>query len=467
MPARPNLVFIFPDEFRQQAVGIMRQDPVVTPNLDRLGSRGLVLTHAVSNFPVCTPYRAMLLTGQYPFASGVYGNCYTDTIPLGIELREDARCLSDVLHTAGYYLGYIGKWHLDLPKVEHAAYTEGWRGEPGNGGTIWDAYTPPGPRRHGFDFWHSYGCCDRHLQPHYWEGDAPVEGRLDVNEWSVRHETDVAVDYLQNRGGRYRSGDKPFALFVAYNPPHMPFGQVPPEYLTHYADTPVEQLLNRPNVSANGDGRWAFEHVRNYFAAVTGIDEQIGRILDTLETEGLSQNTIVVFTSDHGEMMGSHGLMNKLVWYDESLLVPFLIRWPGRIRPGRDDLLLSVPDIMPSLLGLMGLGGNIPQEVQGKDYSAILRGQPMERPASALYMWIKPEDLSSGARGLRTHDYTYVVKREDGRESRMLYDNRNDCYQMENVAGRKPDVVRRLQDELTAWLERTRDCWERPRQAAG
>jgi arylsulfatase A-like enzyme len=461
MPDKPNLVFIFPDEFRQQAVGIMRQDPVFTPNLDRLGSQGLVLTQAVSNFPVCSPYRAMLFTGRYPFANGVYGNCYSDTIPLGIELRASDCCLSDVLHAAGYNLGYIGKWHLDLPKIEHAPYTEGWRGKPGEG-TIWDAYTPPGPRRHGFDFWHSYGCCDRHLQPHYWEGDAPLEGRIDVYEWSVRHETDVAIDYLQNRGGRHRRGDKPFALFVAYNPPHMPFAQVPPQYLTHYADKPVEQLLNRPNVSGEGDGRWAFEHVRNYFAAVTGIDEQVGRILACLDQEGLSQDTIVVFTSDHGEMMGSHGMMYKVVWYDESLLVPFLIRWPGRIRPGTDDLLLSAPDVMPSLLGLMGLAGRVPTEVQGRDYSEILLGRQVARPFSAPYMWIKPENLSSGARGVRTHDYTYVVQRADGRESQILYDNRNDPYQMLNVAAQRPEVVQRLQVELANWLERTEDPWVRP-----
>lgn len=466
MADRPNLVFIFPDQFRQQAIGIMGQDPVVTPNLDRLGSQGLVLTHAVSNFPVCSPYRAMLLTGQYPFASGVYGNCYTDTIPYGIELRENDCCLSDVLHTAGYDLGYIGKWHLDLPNVEHAPYTEGWRGDPNKGGTLWDAYTPPGPRRHNFNFWHSYGCCDRHLRPHYWEGNAPLEGRLDIDEWSVKHETDVAIRYLENRDGKCRAHNRPFALFVAYNPPHTPFEQVPQEYLAPYADKPIEQLLNRPNVRREGEGQRAFQHVRNYFAAVTGIDQQVGRILNALDRESLSQNTIVIFTSDHGEMMGSHGRMHKGVWYDESLLVPFLIRWPGQIRLGRDDLLLNAPDIMPSLLGLMGLGERIPKQAQGTDYSPILLGRPMARPSSALYMWIRPEDLASGARGVRTHEYTYVIQREGGCESQILHDNRNDPYQMQNVAGQRPEVVRQLKDELAGWLERTGDAWIRPPQAA-
>jgi uncharacterized sulfatase len=184
----PNVVFVFPDQFRQQAIGFMQQDPVITPNLDRFASESLVLTHAVSNYPVCSPYRAMLFTGKYPFSTGVIGNCYSGTIPYGVQLRASERCFSDVLHDVGYSLGYIGKFHLDLPREEDIPFTEGWRGQPG-AGSFWDAYTPPGPRRHGFDFWHSYGCCDQHLTPHYWHNDAKVDERTDIEGWSVQHET--------------------------------------------------------------------------------------------------------------------------------------------------------------------------------------------------------------------------------------------------------------------------------------
>ena len=456
--SRPNLVFIFPDQFRQQAIGCMGQDPVVTPNLDRLASEGVVFTHAVSNFPICSPYRAMLLTGQYPFSNGVYGNCYSKTAPLGIELQADARCFSDLLREAGYNLGYIGKWHLDAPMEEQIPFTEGWRGEPGRG-TLWDAYTPPGPRRHGFDFWHSYGCCDWHLTPHYWEGSAAVHERIDVEGWSVRHETDVAVDYITNSGGRLRDPERPFALFVAFNPPHTPFDQVPPQYLEHYADASPQELLNRPNFCGEGNGALALQHVRNYFAAVTGIDQQIGRILRALDQGGLREDTIVVFTADHGEMMGSHGLMHKGVWYDEALLVPFVIRWPGAIEPGRDDLLLSVPDVMPSLLGLMGEGARIPADVEGHDYSGAFRGQCVDRPHSALYLSVFPAHPESGSRGLRTHRYTFVLGRGDRMDQVRLYDNRSDPYQMRNVADARPQIVDQLRDELTAWLTRTGDPW--------
>ena len=459
MSDHPNLVYVFPDEFRQQAMGFMEQDPVITPNLDRFASESVVFTHAVSNFPVCSPYRAMLFSGKYPFSTGVYGNCYSGTIPYGIELQATERCFSDVLHDAGYSLGYLGKLHLDLPKEENVPYTEGWRGEPGES-TFWDAYTPPGPRRHGIDFWHSYGCCDNHLRPHYWEGDAAVDQRIDVEEWSVKHEADVAVDYIRNVGGGYRQAGKPFALFVAHNPPHMPFSQVPPEYLSPYAGMTTEDLLTRPNLVTQGQGVAALRHVRNYFAAITGIDQQFGRILEALDQEGLSDDTIVIFGSDHGEMMGSHGLMHKGVWYDESLLTPFIARWPGHFRPGSDDLLLSVPDIMPSLLSLMGLGGSTPDGVEGNDYSGAFLGGQVDRPRSAFYLQVIPATLELGRRGVRTRDHTFVVERDADGERVILHDQREDPYQMRNVAQDNPAVVRALREELDRWLRERGDPWK-------
>jgi len=453
---RPNLVFVFPDQFRQQAIGFMNQDPVVTPNLDRFASESIVFTHAVSNYPVCSPYRAMLFTGKYPHSNGVITNCNSATGKYGVFLRESECCFSDVLHDEGYSQGYIGKYHLDTPLEANYKYTEGRRG----GGTAWDAYTPPGPRRHGFDFWHSYGCCDWHLNPHYWVGDAKVDERIDVNEWSVRHETDVAVEYIRNRDGQHRDPDKPFSLFVAFNPPHTPFQQVPPKYLEAYSGKSDEELLNRPNVRLEENALQAGKHAKNYFAAVTGIDGQFGRILDVLKEEGLEEDTIVVFSADHGEMMGSQGLMHKGVWYDESLLIPFIIRWPGKLKPRRDDLLLSVPDVMPSLLSLMGLGDQIPKDVGGSDYSHVMLGEYVHRPGSALYLIMTPDWPEGGRRGLRTHHHTFVIERQkNGKETHILHDNQIDPYQMRNVADENPDVIKQLTDELNEWLEKTIDPW--------
>jgi arylsulfatase A-like enzyme len=455
----PNLLYVFPDEFRQQAMGFMGQDPVVTPNLDAFARESLVLTQAVSNCPICSPYRAMLFTGKYPINNGVVTNCYSETIPYGIELKDTERCLTDVLHEAGYHQGYIGKFHLHLPKEEHIPYTEGWRGEPGLG-TFWDSYTPPGPGRHGVDFWYSYGCCDQHLTPHYWTGDAPVDQRIDVHEWSVKHETDVAIDYIRNADGTMRDPQKPFALFVAHNPPHMPFEQVPPEYLAPYADLDTAELLNRPNLTGD-QNHPAFGSVRNYFAAISGIDSQFGRLLTVLEEENLAEDTIVVFTSDHGEMMGSHGLMGKDVWYDESLLVPFMIRWPDKIVPGSEDLLFSTPDIMPTLLGLMGFNESVPAEVEGSDFARVFLGQLCDRPTSAFYFITGPQFPDRPERrGVRTGRYTFVVIRHAERDEYLLHDNLKDPYQLENIADQEPGVIHTLKQELNGWLRKTDDPWQ-------
>ncbi|MBT98153.1 MAG: sulfatase [Dehalococcoidia bacterium] len=454
MSSHPNLVYVFPDEYRKQAVGVANQDPVITPNLDAFAEESLMFTDAISNRPVCSPHRAMLFSGKYPHSNGVLGNVNSSTVQYENYLKEDERCFSDVLHDAGYAQGYIGKLHLDPPN-EQAHYTEGARGD----GRVWDSYTPPGSRRHGFDFWHSYGCCDWHNQPHYWHGDARIDQRLEVHEWSVKHETDVAVDYIENQTG-WRDPDKPFSLFVSYNPPHMPFDQVPAEYVERYGDATHEDLLTRPNVPSDERGDRARQDVKNYFAMVTGVDEHFGRILTTLKEQGLDDDTIVVFTSDHGEMMGSHGLMGKSVWYEESMAIPLMVRWPDRIQPGRDDLLIGTADLTTTLLSLTGHADQIPQEMQGNDYAKALLGETLERPTSALYLETHPGRPEDGRRGVRTHRHTYVAERSsDGAETETLYDNLADAYQMENVADEQKDLAAELRDEMDGWLRETGDPW--------
>jgi arylsulfatase A-like enzyme len=454
MPARPNIVFVFPDQLRQQAVGFMHADPVVTPNLDRFAADSLVVTNAVSNFPVCSPYRAMLLTGQYPFTNGVIGNCNSGDNARDIFLKPDARCLSDVLNDTGYFCGYIGKWHLDKPDPAHEQYTEGRRDD----GVIWDGFTPP-DSRHSFRFWHSYGCCDQHLSPHYWVNAGRVDQRLEAAEWSVKHETDVAVDFIANRSG-VREAGKPFALFVSFNPPHTPFKAVPEQYLDAYAGKTTRELLTRPNVRFEGRGAEAEKWAKHYFAAITGIDEQFARILKALDDANLADDTIVVFTSDHGEMMGSHGRMNKQVWYNESLRVPFALRWPRGIKPGRSDLLLGAPDIMPTLLGLCGLSAQIPAAVQGVDRSAILRGGKAPEPQTAPYLWIDADAPARlGCRGIVTRRHTFVVERSAAGERAYLYDSEQDPYQLRNIAASQPELINGFRAELRDWLERTNDPW--------
>jgi arylsulfatase A-like enzyme len=452
---RPNILFVFPDQFRRQAMGFMGADPVVTPNLDRLASQSLVFTNACSNYPLCSPFRGMLMTGKYPYSNHLRSNCCSAHTKYGVYLRQSERCLSDVLHDAGYSTGYIGKWHLDAPD---APDVDDWRK------AVWDAYTPPGPGRHGFEFWYSYGCMDKHLNPHYWINNASEKEKTVLHEWSPRHEAGVAIDFIRNKDGKHRRPDKPFALFVAMNPPHPPFDRVPQEYLELYRGKIARELLNRKNVDFSinkGNTGRARKWVNHYFAAVTGVDEQFGRILKCLADEGLAEDTIVVFTADHGEMMGSHNRMGKSIWYEEAFGIPFVIRWPGHIASGREDMPLSVPDFMPSLLGLAGLAGMIPAGVEGTDYSGVMLGKSARKADSALYVapGLEKADIG-GLRGVRTRRYFLGVKRHKGQEQyNTLFDLENDPYQLRNIADDEPSRVSRLRSILGYWLEKTSDPW--------
>jgi N-acetylglucosamine-6-sulfatase len=248
------------------------------------------------------------------------------------------------------------------------------------------------------------------------------------------------------------------------NPPHMPYTLVPEKYVARYGARTPEELINRLNVDLPGDTRGAKlarKQIRNYFAMVTGVDEQFGRILAALADEGLEDETIVVFTSDHGNCLGCHEQVSKNVHYEESMRVPFMIRWPGRISPRSDDLLLSSPDIHPTLLELMGFGGDIAPDVEGVSRASILLEGQGPRPSSQLYMWTPYGKPAQGRRGVRTHRYTLVVSKKEGRLPEIvLHDNVADPFQLRNVAEEFPDVVEKLiAAELDPWLELTRDPW--------
>ncbi len=464
---RPNVIYVVPDEFRQSSMGFLKCDPVITPNIDRFAQEGLVLENAVSSFPVCSPYRGQLFTGLYPYSNGVIGNCNSTTAACGVYLPRNRTCLPDVFSQAGYDCGYIGKWHLDTPDPADYPYLEPMRGD----GRVWDAYTAP-EHRHGFNFWHSYGCNDQHFKPHYWHNEAKVEEVQEIREWSPIHEADVAVQYIENAGGVMRDKDKPFLLFWAPNPPHMPFDQVPQKYKDLYQGESSDTLLTCPNKlqdpmpaeipaefhpKAEENRRTAIENVQNYFAAVSGIDEQFGRILDAVDRAGLKEDTIVIFTSDHGEMMGSHSLMYKALWYDECYKVPFIIRYPGRIEKGVQDFFLNPPDIMPTLLELCGLEDRIPNDLEGHSTASALLGGDASNSREGYFI-----NCSVNARGLRTKEYTFAVVRDrHEKEQYVLYDMKQDPYQMCNIADLHPELVKQFRGRLQVWLEKTKDIWLR------
>jgi arylsulfatase A-like enzyme len=452
----PNLLIVFPDQMRAQAQGFMNEDPVFTPTLDKFAKESVVFTQAVSNYPLCSPYRGSLMTGQYPHAHGVIGNCNDQGTKYGVELKTDARCWSDILKENGYSLGYIGKWHLDSPRKPYVKCYNNTEKE------AWNEWTTPN-RRHGFDFWYAYGTYDQHMNPMYWDTKAGRDEAHWVNAWGPEHEADQAIRFLKNEDGKFRDPKKPFALVVSMNPPHMPYDQVPQKYLDLYKDKPLDELTRRSNVPPAGTrwGDYYRKNIKGYLAMTTGVDEQFGRILLTLKDLGLEKDTIVLFTSDHGNCLGIHDQISKNIYYEESMRIPFLIRWPGRIKPRREDLLLSTPNIYPTLLDMMGLSTAIPKTVEGASHARLILTGGGSRPTSQLYLEIPYGQPAWGRRGIRTYRYTLAFNKAQGKPVEpVLHDNIIDPFQLKNIAPDNPGLVQKLQEEeLFPWLKKTRDPW--------
>ncbi len=453
----PNLVYVFADQMRGSAMGFLGEEPVLTPNLDRLAEQSIVFTEAASNYPVCSPYRAMLMTGQYPHRNGVISNCLSRTAPYGVELKQDSRCWSDVLADNGYSLGYIGKWHLEAPYEPYIDCANN------RGPQKWNEWTPPG-RRHGFSYWYGYNTYDYHMRPLYWSNDAGREEFHYVDQWGPEHEADLAIEFLKDKQGKRRDLKKPFAMVVSMNPPHTPYDQHPEKYLEHYAKMTDEELCDRPNIPA-ADTRWGKHYrqqIRHYYAMITGVDEQVGRILDALDASGMADNTLFIFTADHGNCLGIHNHSTKNIPEEESMRIPLLVRFPGKLKPRHDDLLISVPDMYPTMLGLLGLDTEIPKTVDGTNFAPLLVTGEGDHPSSQLYINVPVEAPAKGRRGVRTDRCTLIIDRMPKQEDRIvLYDRQADPYQLENLAEKQPEVVERLmREELEPWLKRTGDPWE-------
>lgn len=476
---QPNLLFVFPDQMRREAMGFWSNgkfknalrteaDPVVTPTLDKLAEESVVFTQAVSTCPVCSPYRAMLMSGMYPWQNGVVNNCH-ETRKDG--LRHDIECFTDVLVKAGYDTCYVGKthWERNDPLFDQTGNYVGSTEAPGgNHMNPYDTYIPPGRGRHGNDYW--FTCVkDAHKDPRVYSNDpARIEGKKDGEQhrpeiYSPLLEADVLIDYLKNSKGK-RDSSKPFCAIWAPNPPHNPYGSEKDcdeiAYREHYKDKSSEDLLVRPNVEESDEEKRAKaeKSVPFYFANVTGVDKQLGRVFEALEQSGEADNTVVVFAADHGELMGSHNKFGKLVIYEESFCVPFMIKYPGITKGTLEDLMITPVDIMPTVLGVLGLKDRIPATVLGKNYSReIITGDwsTQSKPKSAHFL-----GYNNKFKGLRTDRYTYQI---DDKGVQFLFDNETDPYQMKKLQLSdipKPDADFIL-SELGMWLKQSNDPWFR------
>jgi arylsulfatase A-like enzyme len=446
----PNLVLIIADQWRGKAIGYLNEEPVFTPNIDRLAGEGIHCLNAISSYPVSSPARAMLMTGQYPVKNGVTGNCNSETAPYGVELKTKALCWSDIIKEKGYEMGYIGKWHLDAPVRPFVDTSNN------KGAIAWNEWCPP-ERRHGFDYWLAYGTYDNHLNPMYWENDALRDSFFYAEQWGPSFEAGKAIGFLKDA----RKKDKPFALVVSMNPPHTGYELVPEPYKELYRNLDVDSIAVRyPHIPPEGtlSGHYFRKNLRNYYACMTGVDKEVGRIINALKEEGLFENTIVVFTSDHGDSMGMHDHTGKNIYYEEAIHIPFIISWPEKLKPGINKTLpVAFADLYPTLLSLMGFKESIPEEIETYDLSEpLMNGEEPE--ILQPYYKIQPDNLLTGYRGLRSKEYTFVIRATEGCIDEVILFNRaDDPFQMKNIAPQSPELVENFTASLYEWLTKTND----------
>ena len=459
---KPNLLVVFADQWRNTARGL-HNPQIATPNMDRFAEEAFSTDQAVSGCPLCSPYRSELLTGRRAVHTGVFGNCMTG---YDMCLSPEELCISQVLKESGYRTGYIGKWHLDSPELNSGS-------QPLSGAEGWDAYTPPGKKRHGFEYWHAYNAWNDHLHMHYWEEDSE---KIFTNLWSPVHETDKALEFMESRK------KEPFALFLSWNPPHPPFEKIPEKYYDLYRDLEPDYSPNvegdrfdnqtgEPGVKSRKE---LDEAIRCYYAAVTGLDEQFGRIITWLKENELYDQTIVLLTADHGEHLGAHGYVGKHTWYEESINVPFMLSYPEKIPVGRNDISMETVDIFPTLLGLMDI--TIPPSVEGRCLADwLICGKRPENEAVYSSAYISRDNFleayrekgldpkRSGWRCIRTPEYKYTIEKgylPEDVPRYLLFNRKADPYEINPLISNSPwehSLMAQMHRRLIKHLEETGD----------
>jgi len=406
----PNIVFMIAGGWRGPTwPGV--DEELEAPNLARLTAEGAWFTRAYTANPEPGPGRAAILTGLYPHACGVF----TD----GDRISEDAATLAEILAEVGYESGFVGHWRLD------------GRAVPG--------YVPPGPRRHGFTYWAAANRVRRYYDaPYFLDSPEPRTASGFEPEFQAR----LAAKFME------KQRQNPFFLCLAWGPPAGP-RLAPPRFRELYRERRFSLRLNVPAESAPA----VQQALAEYYAMCSALDACVGLVLDSLEESGAGGDTIVVFTSDSGDMLGSHGLQGARIFYEEAVRVPLVIRYPAAIAAGAvHHLPVSTTDIVPTVLYLAGFRMS---GLPGRNLAGVIEGGEVKGPESVY---------CQGRLGSRS-EWRMVVRGFDkvvaDREMRIthLYNLSRDPYEMENLAGEKP--FRRTRDEMRAilrdWMRRAAD----------
>ncbi len=429
--ARPNIVFIMTDDHAAHAISAYGSKVNTTPNLDRLAKEGALFTNVFATNSICTPSRATILTGQYSHLNGV---------TMFNRFDSSRMTVAPLMQQAGYYTGMVGKWHLGSDPV-------------------------------GFDRWEIFPGQGDYVDPVLYTATSE---RKYTGQYATDVVTDIALDFIARR-----PADKPFFLMLHHKAPHRPWTPnaahgaefstktfaEPATLWDDYqgrtdalhenkqrvaTDLTPQDLKQAPPAGLTGDAltRWNYQrYMQDYLATVQSVDDSVGRVLDAIDKAGLGRNTIVIYTSDQGFFLGDHGLFDKRFMYEESIRMPFLVRWPAMIAAGsRIEAMGLNLDFAPTFLEAAGLPAS--PEMQGRSLVPVLRGRmPRDWRSSMYYRYYHdPGHHNTRAHyGVRTktHKLIYFWKKDQWE----LYDLVKDPQEMHNLYGQP------AQARLTATLK--------------
>lgn len=442
---RPNVLFIMTDDHAQAALSCYGHPFLKTPNLDRIGNEGIRFSEAFVTNSLCLPSRASYLTGQYSHTHGLRTNEAVEAPAL-----QNAATWPNLLREAGYHTGLVGKWHIRTPPAGYA-YTAVL---PGQGA--------------------------------YFDPPMLVDG---TEKRQKGHTDDVIGDHAL-RFLRDRARDKPFCLLYQFKAPHRDW-QPAPRFAKAFDDVEIplpgnffESLETRPQAVQKSDMRIAdmrdFRErgvpaslpaeerarrnydllIKNYYRVLLGVDENVGRVLDLLDRDGLAENTIVLYASDNGFFLGDHGLFDKRLMYEPSIRVPMLLRWPAAVARGRVDrehIVLNI-DVAPTMLDLAG--APVPKAMQGTSWKPLVQGGSPEWRQDFLYEYFEFPAVHCVRqhRGVRERRFKLIHFWQQPQEYE-LYDLANDPDEMRNLAGDPAHAaeLRRLQARLAELRRATGD----------
>ena len=467
---RPNIVFIMTDDHAAHAISAYGSKVNTTPNLDRLAKEGALFTNVFATNSICTPSRAAILTGQYSHLNGV---------TMFNRFDSGRMTVARLLQQGGYYTGMIGKWHLG----SDPAGFDSWEILPGQGAYQNPLlYTATGEKTYtgryvtdvitdlGIEFIDKrprnkpFFLMLHNKAPHRpWEPDAKHKAQFE-NRWIPEPES--LWDSYETRSDALRENQQRVAIDLTRRDLKLepPAGLETPERTKWLAVKPESVTITRDgkDVTLTGEPliRWKYQrYMRDYLATIQSIDDNVGRLLAYLDKNGLARNTIVIYTSDQGFFLGEHGWFDKRFMYEESLRMPFMIRWPGAIKAGSTSTAMALNlDFAPTLLDAAGIAA--PAEMQGRSLLPVFRGKtPSDWRTSMYYRYYHdPGDHNTRAHyGVRTidHKLIYFWKKDQWE----LFDLVNDPMELHNLYGEpgQEQITARLKAELQRLKRAVRD----------